>query len=440
MAKLITKFRYYKPKGKTKIGGYVKYIATREGVEKPFECKKAVPVTDNQKQLIERILKDFPDSKQMLEYEDYTAVPTASNASEFIARALEDNSPDAVQTTYADYIATRPGVAKQGSHGLFTYDERQIILSELSEEMNRHTGNIWTMIVSLRREDAERLGYNTAAQWKDTLCKHSRELSEALKIPLTDLRWYAAFHNQSHHPHIHLIAYSAKPGEGYLTRKGVMAMRSVLGRDIFKDENEHIYREQTEYRNAMKTDWKALLEDVLKQMESQHFNDSEIERKLIQLSQRLRHTKGKKVYGYLQKDVKELIDSIADRLAENEGIAELYDLWYEKKYEILKTYTSELPPKIPLSQNKEFKSIKNEIIREALRIQSDQNGAVHIIAPKQKLFPHASTSTLVSRLFLHLSHVLQNKIADDDSKKIPVIDKRLRREMEEKKNAEIYMT
>ena len=437
MAKLITKFRYYKPKSKFRIGGYVKYIATREGVEKPTTYKK-IPVTTNQKQLIERILADFPDSRQMLEYEDYTADPTASNASEFITRALEDNSPDAVQTTYADYIATRPGVEKQGTHGLFTFEDHPINLSELSEKMNRHNGNFWTMIVSLRREDAERLGYNNAEQWKNTLGRHSQELSEALKIPLTDLHWYAAFHNQSHHPHIHLIAYSAKPGAGYLTRQGVMTMRSALGRDIFKDENEHIYRKQTEFRNTLKTDWKALLEGVLKQMEQRKFNDPGIERKLIQLSQRLQRTKGKKVYGYLQKDVKMLIDSIADRLAENDGIAGLYDLWYEKKFEILKTYSSNLPPKIPLSKNKEFKSIKNEIIREALKIQIDSHGAVHIIDASHS--PHHSPAVAVTGLFEHLSGILQNGIIGDDRKKLPVIDRRLKREMEEKKNAEISMT
>lgn len=438
MAKLITKFRYYKPKSKVRIGGYVKYIATREGVEKTTTYKK-IPVTTNQKQLIERILADFPDSKQMLEYEDYTTDPTTANASEFITRALEDNSPDAVQSTYADYIATRPGVEKQGSHGLFAYDDRQIILSELSEKMNQHNGNFWAMIVSLRREDAERLGYNNAEQWKNTLRQHSQELSEALKILLTDLRWYAAFHNQSHHPHIHLIAYSAKPGAGYLTKQGVMAMRFTLGRDIFKDENEHIYRKQTEFRNTLKTDWKALLEGVLKQMEQRKFSDPGIERKLIQLSQRLHHTKGKKVYGYLQKDVKELIDSIADRLAENEGIAGLYDLWYEKKFEILKTYSSELPPKILLSKNKEFKSIKNEIIREALKIQIDSQGAVHI-KDNGLRSPHHSAAVAVTGLFKHLSGILQNRIIGDDRKKLPVIDRRLKREIKEKKNAEISMT
>lgn len=438
MAKLITKFRYYKPMSKTKIGGYVRYIATREGVEKPMTYKK-LPVTTNQKQLIERILTDFPDSKQMPEYEDYIASPTASNASEFIGRALEDNAPDVVQSTYADYIATRPGVEKQGSHGLFSFDDRPIILSALSDGMNRHTGNFWTMIVSLRREDAERLGYNTAAQWKDTLRKHSRELSEALKIPLGHLRWYAAFHNQSHHPHVHLIAYSVCPGEGYLTRQGVTAMRSALGQDIFRDELEHVYAQQTEYRNILKTDWKALLEDVWKQTKQRSFSDPDVEQKLVLLSRRLRQTKGKQVYGYLSKDTKELVDAIADRLAENEGIARLYELWYEKKYEILRTYTDELPPKIPLSKNKEFRSIRNEIIREALKIRAELPGTSPGIEPAAQASKH-SAATAVTGLFKYLSGILQNGIVRDDSKKIPVIDRRLKREMEEKKHAEISMT
>ena len=127
MAKLVTKFKYYKPASKKNIGGLVKYIATREGVEKLYEVKENISVTKKQTKIIEDILEHFPDSVQMLEYEDYMAKPTAKNASEFIARALEDNAHNVLEnTTYADYIATRKGVEKHGSHGLFSGDAERL--------------------------------------------------------------------------------------------------------------------------------------------------------------------------------------------------------------------------------------------------------------------------------------------------------------------------
>ena len=461
MAKLVTKFRYYKPTAKKNIGGLALYIAKREGVELCDDSKKFAPSTKSQKKLIDEIIDTFPDGVQMLEYEDYLTNPTVKNASEFISRALEDNAPQVMNNpTYADYIGTRPRVEKQGSHGLFTDNDTEIILSKVSEEMNRHTGNFWTMIVSLRREDAERLGYNNAAQWKDTLRKHTQELSEALKIPLSELKWYAAFHNESHHPHIHLIAYSTTPGFGYLSKSGVAKMRSALGQDIFKDELEHIYREQTERRNELKRDWKSMLEDIMERISKGTYENPIIEQKLIELSERLSKTKAKKVYGYLQKDVKELIDSIVDELAKDERIAELYDLWYEKKYDVLKTYTSDLPPKIPLSENKEFKSIKNEIIREAMRIYTDSGEPLYIEPPSNRTsgggssahgqsqnyqsgatqhIPNrkAISAVSVTSLFRSLTNIFQSKIDDNNGNKIPVIDRRQRREVEEKRNAEM---
>ena len=437
------------------------YIAKRDGVELCDDSKIFAPSTKNQKKLIDEIIKRFPDSVQMLEYEDYLSKSTVKNASEFISRALEDNASQVMNNpTYADYIGTRPRVEKQGSHGLFTDNDTEIILSKVSEELNSHTGNFWTMIVSLRREDAERLGYNNAAQWKDTLRKHTAELSEALKIPLSELKWYAAFHNESHHPHIHLIAYSTTPGVGYLSKSGVAKMRSALGQDIFKDELEHIYREQTERRNKLKRDWKSMLEDIMERISKGTYENPIVEQKLIELSERLSKTKAKKVYGYLQKDVKELIDSIVDELSKDERIAELYDLWYEKKYDVLKTYTSDLPPKIPLSENKEFKSIKNEIIREAMRIKFVDDEFINVIPPRkntpnnnnderennnhytQHTYRHSPcqgsvSAVAVTRLFKNISKIFSNKIDGSKGNNLSDIDRRQKREIEEKRNAEI---
>ena len=241
MATLVTKFKYYKPHGKKNFGGYAKYIALRNGAELLPDSKKGLPSSLSQKQLIEKILKDFPDSADMLEYDDYVRNPTAENASEFLYRAIEDNFQSATSiSTYADYIATRPRAEKIGKHGLFSNEGDEIVLSQVSAELNRHEGNMWTMIVSLRREDAERLSFDNAIAWRELLRAHTSELADALKIPLSELKWYAAFHNEAHHPHIHLLAYCDDPSVGYLSKQGVRNMRSALGNDIFRDELQFI--------------------------------------------------------------------------------------------------------------------------------------------------------------------------------------------------------
>lgn len=373
MAKLVTKFKYLKP-GSNAAGRYVKYIATREGVEMTDDSKKYAPATVKQKQFIEEMLLDFPDAAESLEYADYIAKPNRINASELISRTMENNiDVIADSKTYADYIATRPRTQKFGSHGLFTDDGVAINLSKVSEELKNHGGNVWTMIVSLHREDAERLGFNRGERWRDMLRTQVEQLSTNLKIPMKNLRWYAAFHNESHHPHIHLIAYSVVENEGYLTRQGIEQMRSSLASDIFQQDLISIYEKQTDHRRKIKESSKDIMDKIVSQINSGIYDNPLLEEKLLLLADKLSRTSGKKVYGYLKADVKNLIDSIADLIAEDDRVSQLYDLWYENKFSIIRTYTDELPDKIPLSQNKEFKSVKNMIISQAMNIALDRN-------------------------------------------------------------------
>ncbi len=378
MTKLITKFKYIKPSAKA--GSYLKYVATREGVDKIDDSKKDLPATVKQKQLIEKILRDFPDSKEMHEYDDYQNKMTIGSASEFITRTLEDNASEMMNSkTYADYIATRPRAQRFGSHGLFTDDGIAINLSKVSEELNAHNGNVWTAIVSLRREDAARLGYDNGYRWRDMLRTQTQTLSEALKIPMDNLRWFAAFHNESHHPHIHLIAYSVNENEGYLSKKGVNKLRSSLAKDIFQQDLVSVYEKQTEHRDTLKSESKELIAEIIAKINSGIYDNPVLEEKLTLLAQRLSNTSGKKVYGYLKADVKDLIDSIVDEVAKDERISALYDLWYERKEEILQTYSQTLPKRIPLSKNNEFKSIRNMVIAEAMNIVMENTAADEIL-------------------------------------------------------------
>ncbi len=371
MAKLVTKFKYLKPdSGKGTRGCYAKYIATREGVDKIDESKKYAPATKSQQNLIAHILHDFPDSKEMLEYEDYIRQSTISNASEFITRAMEDNTYAIMQKkTYADYIATRPRAERVGSHGLFTDDGVEVNLTKVSEELNQHGGNIWTAIISLRREDAERLGYNSGSRWRDMLRTQTKALATNLKIPMENLRWFAAFHNESHHPHVHLIAYSCLENEGYLTKKGVANLRSAFVKDIFAQDLLCIYEKQTEHRTTLKQKSKKIIEEVMQQLGQEICDNQKIEELLITLSDKLKRTSGKKIYGYLKADVKNMVDAIMEELSKDERIRILYDLWYEQREMVLRTYTRELPDRKPMVQNKEFKSIKNMIIQEAMKLR-----------------------------------------------------------------------
>ena len=373
MARLVTKFKYLKPDQEKPIGGYATYIATREGVEKIDESFKLSPATVRQQKLIAKILKDFPDSAGMLEYEDYQKEKTVGAATEFITRAIEDNAYDILnQKTYADYIGTRPGAERFGNHGLFTDDGVQVKLKEVSQELNAHNGNVWTLIVSLRREDAERLGFNTGIRWRDMLRTQTQALADSLKIPMEHLRWYAAFHNESHHPHIHLLAYSTVENEGFLTRKGVAKMRSSLAKDIFHQDLLCLYEKQTVHRDALRLHSRELMAQIVSRINAGTYDDPKVEELLLRLADRLLKTRGKKVYGYLKADVKALVDAIVDELAADENIAALYDLWYEQKEEAQKVYTEEIPERLPLSKNKDFKPVKNAVIREALALHADR--------------------------------------------------------------------
>ena len=372
MAKLVTKFKYLKP-GKKKKGGYARYIATREGVEKIDDSQKNEPATEKQQQFITKITVDYPEVKELLEYEDYTLKPTIENASELISRAMEQVADDILDSkTYADYIATRPRAQRFGAHGLFSDDGKPVNLRKVSHELNLHEGNVWTAIISLRREDAERLGYDSGERWRDMLRAHAQEFSEQFHIPMENLRWFAAFHNESYHPHVHMIIYSTDTSAGYLSKNNVNNLRSSLGKEIFAQDLVCKYKEQTAHRDSLRTESKELVANIIAQINQGNYDNPVLETKLLELSKILSETGGKKVYGYLNAETKALVDEIVDELAGDERLSQLYELWYQDKDFIRSTYTDEPAERVPLSQNEEFKPIRNAVIKAALDILEDR--------------------------------------------------------------------
>ena len=397
MPRLVTKFKYLKPGSSGKsVGGYARYIATREGVEKIDDTHLHAPATKKQQMLIEKILRDFPETKGSQEYEDFLREQTVGNASEFITMAIEENLDAVANTkTYADYIATRPRAERFGSHGLFTDEGVEVQLSKVSQELNAYKGNVYTAILSLKREDAARLGFDSGSRWRDFLRGQTQTLSENLKIPMDHLRWYAAFHNEGHHPHVHLIAYSSVPGEGHLSKQGMENMRSAFARDIFSQELLFTYQQQTEYRDQLREQGRESISEIVEQINAGTYRNPQIEELLIRLADRLSRTTGKKVYGYLKSDVKVIVDQIVAELAGDENVRKLYDLWYEQREDVLRSYTDTFPERVPLEQNKEFKSIRNAVIQEALKItpfiQRRANVGQRLRTEEVQLFPESQS-------------------------------------------------
>lgn len=461
MAKLITKFKYLKPNRKQSAGGYAKYIATREGVELIDDSKKFAPATQQQRELIEKVIKDFPESVDMFEYQDYLNEQTIGSASDFLSRVMEDYGYEIEgRKAYAGYIALRPRAERFGSHGLFTNDGVEVKLNQVKEELDNYNGNLWTAIISLRREDAERLGFNSGEKWRKMLRTQTEALAKNMKIPMENLRWYAAFHNESHHPHVHLIAYSTNPQEGYLSKQGLDNLRSSFARSIFKQDLISVYEKQTEHRDMIKVSTGELIAGIVASINADEFGNQTVEDLLKQLADKLSHTSGKKVYGYLKPDVKNLIDDIVRELSSDERIAELYDLWYEQKEETIKTYTDELPSRVPLVNNKEFKSIKNQIIKEALKLNPETTEDDELVSmppynsnddvgltmptfitptPNTQISPkprrkHEFFAPSVS-LLRYLCGIIQNRIRENKDREYEAhVDRQIRRNIEDKKH------
>ena len=247
MARLIVKSPYIKCGGDDGgAGGYLKYIATRERVQIIADDR---PPTRRQEQLIRHLLRDFPDVKELDEYESYETTHTKCAASALISMALEMHWPEANQSeVYLKYIATRPRAERIGAHGLFS-DEDGVDLVKAMAELENYQGNVWTHIISLKREDAVRLGYDNADAWRDLIRAHRNDIAAAMNIPPDDFRWYAAFHDEGNHPHIHMMAWSVKPGQAYLSRDGIRKIKSELTNDIFRQEMLHLYEQKSESRD-----------------------------------------------------------------------------------------------------------------------------------------------------------------------------------------------
>ena len=451
-----------------KLSNRTRYIATRPGVEVLRGEHSEQPATKKQQAYIQRLLRDFHGADELLEYEDYRNAPTQGNANAFIRQVQEDFAePMSRMENYLDYVSHRPGVQMDGEHGLWYTEGKVRNLSQAVREVAEHTGSVWTPVVAIRREDAERLGYNDVESWRQLVCACVPEIARGYKIPLEYLRWYAAFHRKEDSVHIHMVVFSSDPKEGYLTRQGIQQVKSAFGRRIFRQDLLHIYEQKTEYRDALGRDAERTMAELIAQMETGQLQNENLEQPILELSRRLQNTKGKTVYGYLPPTAKALVDAIVDELAKEERVAAAYDLWNQMREEVCRTYSEQLPERLLLSKQKEFKAVRNMVVREVLQLgrgehptadeivhmptpsgtppaqsglpygahHPQQEAAHHQRTQTHRAVSHADTARCVLQLFHSMGRIFREQSASDAIQTGLHIDRKRRRMLREKRMA-----
>ena len=295
------------------------------------------PPTRKQEQFITKLVKYFPNVKELNEFSGYETKPTKANASSLITRALEENW-SALQKTegYMKYIATRPRAERLGGHGLFS-DEDGVDLAKAMEELDHYTGKVWTHILSLKRKDATRLDCDNAKVWMNLLRTNHNDIA-AMNIPPNHFRWYAAFHDEVKHPHVHMMAWSAVPGEAYLTREGIRKIKSTLTNQIFRQEMLHTYEQKSQSQDEVVREARQTIRKLPQEMARTICTRPEIEQKMAQLAEQLETVKGKKSYGYLSKPVKKTVDEVVDKLEELQVVRACYDQWCRLQGEVESCY------------------------------------------------------------------------------------------------------
>ena len=363
MAKIIVTSRYLKSGSKGNLSNYVKYIAKRPGSVSNSSNREIKPVTDNQKQFIEKLLKDFPEGKEMFEYDDYISKPSEITASKLIGEIIERNSDRiANRKNYVGYLGKRPGVVKLGEHGLFSQEDKPIDLKAVAKEISAHKGNVWTHVVALRRDNAEKTGYTNLNSWRELVKRNIPKIAEASKIDMKNLKWYAAFHDKETNPHVHIIVYSTDPREGFLTNKGIEKIRSTFANDIYHDELYNLYGRQTALRDDLKNESAEMMKKLTEDLRAGTNATEELKETVLAFSKQLESYTGRKYYKYMPKEMKANVDKIFWQLTENESIKKMYELWCEMEQQKHDIYSSAKVDFPPMYKNKNFNSVRNMII------------------------------------------------------------------------------
>ena len=437
-------------KQSAKLANLTKYISTREGVELLKDTDSSLPATKQQQDFISRLLKTFPDTREMPEYEDYKAERSQKNAAEFISQVQENYGYLLdKRENYVDYVANRPGVKKLGDHGLWNADGKVPVLQNAVDEVAHHPGNVWTPVIAIQRSDAECLGYDSAESWRSLICSELDRIAKAYKILPSHLNWYAAFHEKERSVHVHLVIFSTDPNEGYLTKPAILELRSALTRQIFKDDLKNIYVQQTAYRDQLQENALAVMESLIQKMQDGEMSNPKLELLITELAERLQNYSGKKVYGYLPPATKRIVDAIVDELASDERVAEAYSLWQDMRDEVFSFYSKAKPERVPLSQQKEFKPVRNMVIREVVQMMEQlqpQNverndewsrtvpepkvvAESSVPSPTHRVPPPESVSACMIRMLHHMGNIFRDNVGSTGYRGLQ-LDKKRRKELQ----------
>lgn len=457
MPKIIVTSRYLKSGASKNLKNYVKYIATRPNAVAVND--QSAPATQNQQALIASLVKDFPDSVTSTEYLQYAADKTHQNASALIDSVMEENVDRVVmREKYIEYLAHRPGAVKVSGHALFGQTDDPIDLNAAANEIANHRGNVWTHVVSLRRADAQQMGYDTLDAWRDLVRRQMPNIAKQMKIDLNNLRWYAVFHDKETNPHVHIVVYSADPREGFLTEYGIEKIRSGFANDVYADELHHLYEQQTDVRDLLKKNTAGQMRELTARIAASDYGKDELSTLLMKLKTQLANTKGKKVFGYLPKDVKQTVDVIFAMLAAHPDIKKMYALWCEMEQRKHDVYSSAKVDFPPLTENPQFKSVKNMIVKAALDMPTQIHFDPEQLQPEdfvwdetsdtvcedvpENTFPpppvqeqDSEIAATIFGLFVSISQVIENDYLHQERQFWSRVDRKLRGMIQRQKEA-----
>ena len=463
MAKLIFISPYLKGStNSARLANHVRYISTRDGVQTLNDGAKNLPPTKKQEEYIQKLTKKFSEATLLPEYEEYISAPSRYSASEFIEQTEEIYSFDLDEReNFVGYIASRPGVKKLNEHGLWNADGQVPVMQVAMDEVSHHEGNVWRPIISLPREDAERLGYDNVETWQNLIKSSIVDIAEGYKIKPDHLRWYAAMHMKEKHIHVHMVIFSTDPKEGYLTKQGIQQIKSALVRQVYRDDLLNVYQKQTVHRDQLQENALEVMESLIQQMQSGEISNPKIELLITELAERLQNYSGKKVYGYLPPATKRIVDAIVDELAGDKRVAEAYSLWQDMRDEVFSFYSKAKPERVPFSQQKEFKTVRNMVIREVVQMMEQQQdegincdeptqavpeletvsessvpAATHNAPPRSehRAPPPESVYACMVRMLHHMGNIFQDNVSNSGYRGLQ-LDRKRRKELQEWKIA-----
>lgn len=440
MAKLIFISPYLKGnRNSAQLANHVRYISTRDGVQTLNDGAKNLPPTKKQEEYIQKLTKKFSEAKLLPEYDEYVSEPSRYTASEFIEQTEEIYSLYSFdldeRENFIGYIANRPGVKKIREHGLWNADGQVPVLQTAMDEVSHHEGNVWRPIISLPREDAERLGYDRVEAWQNLIKSSLIDIAEGYKIKPDHLRWYAAMHMKEKHIHVHMIIFSTDPKEGYLTKQGIKQIKSALVRQAYKDDLLNVYQKQTSHRDRLQENALEVMESLIQKMQSCEISNPKLELLITELTERLQNYSGKKVYGYLPPATKRIVDAIVDELASDKRVAEAYSLWQDMRDEVFSFYSKSTPERVPLSQQKEFKPVRNMVIREVVQMMEQQATLESAPpTPERRSLPPESVSACMIRMLHHMGNIFRDNVGASGYRGLQ-LDRKRRKELQEWKIA-----